>query len=234
MPADGPVVDAVAVRRTYAADDGAGVRALENVSLRADPGEVVAIVGPSGSGKSTLLFLLGGLDRPDQGSIRVCGIDWESLRGDERARHRRRTCGFVVQGMALLPQATALENVEVPLVLGGVTATDSSDRATAALERVGLANEMQKLPDQLSGGQQQRVAIARALVTEPALILADEPTGNVDSTTGQILVELILETAAEGKAAVVLVTHDHAVADHAGRIIELHSGCISREEAPGQ
>jgi putative ABC transport system ATP-binding protein len=233
MPADGPVVDAVAVRRTYAADGG-GVRALESVSLRADPGEVVAIVGPSGSGKSTLLFLLGGLDRPDQGSIRVCGIDWESLRGDERARHRRRTCGFVVQGMALLPQATALENVEVPLVLGGVTATDSSDRATAALERVGLANEMQKLPDQLSGGQQQRVAIARALVTEPALILADEPTGNVDSTTGQILVELILETAAEGKAAVVLVTHDHAVADHAGRIIELHSGCISREEAPGQ
>jgi putative ABC transport system ATP-binding protein len=233
MPADGPVVDAVGVTRVYAAD-GAAVRALENVSLRADSGEVVAIVGPSGSGKSTLLFLLGGLDRPDEGSVRVCGVDWESLRGDERARYRRRTCGFVVQGTALLPQATALENVEVPLVLGGVAATERSDRAGAALGRVGLGKEMQKLPDQLSGGQQQRVAIARALVTDPALILADEPTGNVDSATGQALVELILETAVEGKAAVVLVTHDRAVADHAGRIIELHSGSVAAEGALGQ
>jgi ABC-type lipoprotein export system ATPase subunit len=204
--------------------NGLAVRALDQVDLSVARGEVVAVVGPSGSGKSTLLFLLGGLDRPDEGTVSVAGIDWETLSGSERARFRRWNCGFVVQGMALLPQATAAENVEVPLVLDGVEQAERGTRVEDALERVGLAGESRKLPDQLSGGQQQRVAIARALVTKPALVLADEPTGNLDSSTGQAVTKLLVEGAAEPGSAVVLVTHDPAVARHADRIVELHSG----------
>jgi putative ABC transport system ATP-binding protein len=184
-------------------------------------------MGPSGSGKSTLLFLLGGLDRPDAGKVLVNGTDWDTLRGPERARFRRRNCGFIVQGLALLPQATAAENVEVPLVLDGVDAAIRAERVAEALERVELPGEGMKLPDQLSGGQQQRVAIARALVTEPAVVLADEPTGNLDSATGQAITRLLVEAASERGAAVVLVTHDPAVAAHAGRIVKIHSGHIA-------
>jgi len=202
------------------------VRALDSVSLRVARGEVVAVVGPSGSGKSTLLFLLAGLDRPDAGTISVAGTDWQALGGAARARFRRRTCGFVAQGMALLPQATAAENVEVPLVLDGVAPAERTERVAAAIERVGLEAEARKLPDQLSGGQQQRVAIARALVTGPAVVLADEPTGNLDSATGQAIVRLLLDAAAERGAAVVLVTHDPAISAHADRVVALHSGRI--------
>jgi putative ABC transport system ATP-binding protein len=205
------------------------VLALDSASLRVAPGEVVAVVGPSGSGKSTLLFLLAGLDRPDGGRIALAGTDWQTLAGDERARFRRRNCGFVAQGLALLPQATAAENVEVPLLLDAVAPAERSERVTAALERVGLAAEARKLPDQLSGGQQQRVAIARALVTEPAVVLADEPTGNLDSATGQAIARLLLEAAGERDAAVVLVTHDPAVSAHADRVVALHSGRIGDE-----
>ncbi len=205
---------------------GVAVRALDAVSLRVARGEVVAVIGPSGSGKSTLLFLLAGLDRPDAGRVCVAGADWQTLEGAERARFRRRTCGFVAQGMALLPAATAAENVEVPLLLAGVAADERSERVAAALERVGLAAEARKLPDQLSGGQQQRVAIARALVTEPAVVLADEPTGNLDSATGQAVVRLLLEAAGERGAAIVLVTHDAAVSAHADRVVALQSGRI--------
>jgi putative ABC transport system ATP-binding protein len=187
-------------------------------------GEVVAVVGPSGSGKSTLLFLLAGLDRPDEGTVKIDGTDWDTLSGSDRARFRRANCGFVVQGMALLPQATAAENVEVPLMLDGVELGERAARVAKALERVGLGSEGRKLPDQLSGGQQQRVAIARALVMEPSLVLADEPTGNLDSVTGQAITQLLLAAAAERGAAVVLVTHDPAVAVHADRTVELHSG----------
>src|SRR5690349_2590571 len=194
--------------------------------MRVVRGEVVAVVGPSGSGKSTLLFLLAGLDQPDRGSVVVDGIEWTTLTGTERPRFRRRTCGFVAQGMALLPQATAAENIEVPLLLDGVDAAERTERVAAALERVELAAEARKLPDQLSGGQQQRVAIARALVNRPAVLLADEPTGNLDSATGQAVTQLLLATAAERDAAVVLVTHDPAVAAHADRIVELHSGRV--------
>jgi ABC-type lipoprotein export system ATPase subunit len=208
---------------------GVAVRALDSVSLRVAPGEVVAVVGPSGSGKSTLLFLLGGLDTPDAGRIRVVGTDWQTLEGGARASFRRRTCSFVVQGLALLPQATAAENVEVPLVLDGVAARERVERVGAALERVGLSAEARKLPDQLSGGQQQRVAIARALVNEPAVVLADEPTGNLDSATGQTIVRLLLETARDRDAAVVLVTHDPAISAHADRVVALHSGRIDGE-----
>jgi putative ABC transport system ATP-binding protein len=223
MPVDIPAVEAIGVSRIHAGN-GLPVRALDGVSLRVERGEVVAVVGPSGSGKSTLLFLLGGLDLPDEGTVKVDGTDWKTLSGSARARFRRSTCGFVVQGMALLPQATAAENVEVPLVLDGVEPGERAARVAEALERVELSAEDRKLPDQLSGGQQQRVAIARALVMRPALILADEPTGNLDSVTGQAVTQLLLAAAAERDAAVVLVTHDPAVAAHADRTVELHSG----------
>jgi putative ABC transport system ATP-binding protein len=223
MPPDALAVEAIGVTRVHAGN-GTPVRALESVTLRVVRGEVVAVVGPSGSGKSTLLFLLAGLDRPDEGTVKIDGTDWDTLSGSDRARFRRANCGFVVQGMALLPQATAAENVEVPLMLDGVELGERAARVAKALERVGLGSEGRKLPDQLSGGQQQRVAIARALVMEPSLVLADEPTGNLDSVTGQAITQLLLAAAAERGAAVVLVTHDPAVAVHADRTVELHSG----------
>jgi putative ABC transport system ATP-binding protein len=186
-------------------------------------------MGPSGSGKSTLLFVLGGLDIPDEGSVRVTGVDWSTLNGRARASFRRRTCGFIVQGQALLPQATAAENVEVPLLLDGGDPVARSRAAADALDRVGLAQYAAKLPDQLSGGEQQRVAIARALVAQPAVVLADEPTGNLDSVTGEEVVRLLVEAATERATAVVLVTHDPAVAAHADRIVTLHSGRLEGE-----
>src|SRR5262249_43453216 len=160
---------------------------LDHASLTVSPGEVVAVTGPSGSGKSTLLYLLGGLDDPDDGQALITGVDWRTLRGRRRARVRRRACGFVTQGLALLPRAAAAENVEIPLLLDGVAPAERRHRTDEALYRVGLADSTAKLPDQLSGGQQQRVAIARALVTRPAVVLADEPTGNLDSANAQII-----------------------------------------------
>ena len=211
--------------RTYRGG-GHEVRGVDSVSLAAAPGEVVAVTGPSGSGKSTLLFLLGGLDTPDEGHVRVAGVDWAMLRGRARARFRRRTCGFIVQGLALLPQATAAENVEVPLLLDGIEPAARDRRVAGALERVGLAQHSVKLTDQLSGGQQQRVAIARALVAEPAVVLADEPTGSLDSVTAQDIVRLLVAAAREREAAVVMVTHDPTVAAHADRVVAMRSGRI--------
>ncbi|HZR92301.1 MAG TPA: ABC transporter ATP-binding protein [Gaiellaceae bacterium] len=230
MPPELPAAEAIELTRVHGTGTAA-VRALDGVSLTVARGEVVAVVGPSGSGKSTLLFLLGGLDRPDSGKVSVTGTDWAELRGPERAAFRRRTCGFVVQGMALLPQATAAENVEVPLLLDGLDPAERRARVAEALERVELTGEAAKLPDQLSGGQQQRVAVARALVGGPALVLADEPTGNLDSVTGHAVVRLLVAAAREGHAGVVLVTHDRAVAAHAGRILELHSGRLNGARA---
>jgi putative ABC transport system ATP-binding protein len=226
MSADGAAIEAVDVTRVHS-DMGAPVTALDGVSLSVERGEVVAIVGPSGSGKSTLLFVLAGLDRPDAGSVRITGTDWWALTGSDRARFRRTTCGFVAQGMALLPQATAAENLEVPLVLDDVEEHERERLVAEALEEVGLEREAHKLPDQLSGGQQQRVAIARALVMRPAVVLADEPTGNLDTATGEAVTKLLLAAARERTAAVVLVTHDPAIAAHADRIVELHSGRIT-------
>jgi ABC-type lipoprotein export system ATPase subunit len=228
MPAEQPAVEARELTRAYRAA-GRPVVGLQDVSLRVDGGEVVAVTGPSGSGKSTLLFLLAGLDRPDGGEVRVAGTDWRSLDGPARARFRRRTCGFIAQGMALLPQATAAENVAVPLLLDGVGPVDREARVAEVLEAVGLAGDSGKLPDQLSGGQQQRVAVARALVVRPAVVLADEPTANLDSATAQAVTRLLLEAARERGAAVVLVTHDPEVARHADRLVRLRSG---RLEAP--
>jgi ABC-type lipoprotein export system ATPase subunit len=229
MPADANAVEAVELTRTYEAGPHA-VLGLAGVSLTVAAAEVVAVMGPSGSGKSTLLSLLGGLDRPDSGSVRVTGVDWQSLKGRERARFRRRACGFVAQGIALLPQATAAENVEVPMLLAGRD-REARERAVGeALERVGLAGHADKLPDQLSGGEQQRVAIARALINHPALLLADEPTGNLDSATGHAVMQVLLERAGEQGSAIVLVTHDPAVAEYAQRVITMHSGRLGAIE----
>jgi ABC-type lipoprotein export system ATPase subunit len=218
-----PAVEAVALTRRYRIGS-APVTALDRVSLAALPGEVVAVMGPSGSGKSTLLYLLGGLDDPDDGQALITGVDWRSVRGRTRARLRRHACGFITQGAALLPQATAAENVEVPLLLDGVDAGERRRRTADALERVGLDGSGAKLPDQLSGGQQQRVAIARALVARPAVVLADEPTGNLDSANAENITQLLVTAAVEQGAAVILVTHDPAVAAHAHRTVTLHSG----------
>jgi putative ABC transport system ATP-binding protein len=210
-------IEATGLSRAYGK-----TRAIENVSLTVQPGEVLAVTGPSGSGKSTLLAVLSGLDRPDAGRVVLAGVDWASLRGRARARFRRRACGIVTQSLSLLPQATAAENVEVPLLLAGVRRPERRERALAALDRVGLADAAAKLPDQLSGGQQQRVAIARALVPEPAVLLADEPTGSLDSTTAEAVTALLVEQAVALRTAIVLVTHNPEVAAHADRILELH------------
>jgi putative ABC transport system ATP-binding protein len=215
-------VEAVDLCRSYGRIHG-----LDRVSLRVAAGEIVAVTGPSGSGKSTLLYVLGGLDDPDSGQALVTGVAWNTLRGRARARFRRRTCGFITQGMSLLPPATAAENVEVPLVLSRVAPGERRRRTAEALDRVGLSDAADKLPDQLSGGQQQRVAIARALVTAPAVVLADEPTGNLDSANAEIITHLLVTAATEQGAAVVLVTHDPDVARHAHRTVTLHSGQLN-------
>jgi putative ABC transport system ATP-binding protein len=228
MP-DQPAIEADGLTRIYRAA-GHSVSGLQGVSLSVHRGEVVAVMGPSGSGKSTLLFLLGGLDRPDEGTVRVSGVDWATLDGRARASFRRRECGFIVQGQALLPQATAAENVEIPLLLDGVDARERSTAVAAALDRVGLGTHAGKLPDQLSGGEQQRVSIARALVGHPAVLLADEPTGSLDSATSDEVIRLLVAAAVERQTALVLVTHDPAVAAHADRVVRLHSGQLDAEE----
>ncbi len=232
METDDVVVEAVGLIRTHETD-GIVVRSLDHVSLAVRQGEIVGVMGPSGSGKTTLLHLLGGLDRPDEGSVRLAGVDWESLSGDERARFRRGACSYVLQGQALLPQATAAENVEVPLLLAGVRPEARRGLVAEELERVGLGAHAAKLPDQLSGGEQQRVAIARALVMRPVVVLADEPTGSLDTATSTTVTRLLVEAAHEHGAAVVLVTHDPLVAGEAGRIVRLESGRLI-EDGPGK
>jgi putative ABC transport system ATP-binding protein len=225
--AESAAVEAIRVSRTYRAG-GNRLRGLADVSLTVAPGEVVAVMGPSGSGKSTLLQILGGLDDPDEGHALVTGVDWRTLRGRARARFRRRTCGFIAQSMTLLAPATAAENVEVPLLLDRVPPAERRRRTDDALASVGLSDSRAKLPDQLSGGQQQRVAIARALVTEPAVLLADEPTGSLDSATAATVTQLLVDAAGERGTAIVLVTHDPAIAAYASRLVTLHSGHLER------
>jgi putative ABC transport system ATP-binding protein len=218
-------IEAHGVHRSYGR--GAGlVQAVNGVDLEVAAGEIVALMGPSGCGKSTLLHLIGGLDQPDAGSVRVQGHDWSEFRGAALATRRRETCGFVFQNLMLLPTATAYENIEVPLVLAGVPQAERAPRVNDMLAQVELTDCAAHLPDQLSGGQQQRVGIARALVHRPSLILADEPTGSLDSTTAQVIAELLVTVAREQGAAVVLVTHDPTVGVHGDRIVRLHSGTI--------
>jgi putative ABC transport system ATP-binding protein len=191
-------------------------------------GEAVAIVGASGSGKSTLLGLLAGLDVPSSGKVWIAGEDLFALSEDGRAQLRGRMVGFVFQSFQLLPALTALENVMLPLELSG--GTDAAARARRVLERVGLGERLGHYPRQLSGGEQQRVAVARAFVTEPRVLFADEPTGNLDSVTGEHIIELLFEMNRERGTTLVLVTHDHELAEHCGRRIHITGGEISSED----
>jgi putative ABC transport system ATP-binding protein len=195
---------------------------LDGVSLDVAAGEVVAVTGPSGSGKSTLLGLVAGLDRPTSGSIALEGVEITGLGEDALARLRRDTIGYVFQSYHLIPTLTAAENVAVPLELAG--RRDAPVRALALLESVGLAGRAGHYPAQLSGGEQQRVALARAVALRPRLLLADEPTGNLDSATGIQIVELLLALNREHGSTLMLVTHDPALAGHAGRVVRLRDG----------
>jgi putative ABC transport system ATP-binding protein len=220
-----PAVEAVDVRRSYQLD-GVSVEALRGVSLRIDPGEYVAVVGPSGSGKSTLMHLLGCLDRPTSGVLRVGDRDVATLDDGELAGLRNRTIGFVFQSFQLLGRTTALDNVALPLVYRGVRRAERRERAEAALTAVGLGHRLGHRPGQLSGGEQQRVAIARALVGEPALLLADEPTGNLDTASGAEILTLLDGLVRDRGVAVVVVTHDPDVAAMARRRVNMRDGLI--------
>jgi ABC-type lipoprotein export system ATPase subunit len=202
------------------------VAALRGVDLFVEAGEFVALVGPSGSGKSTLLHVAGGLDRPDRGRVVLDGRDLASLSPGERARLRRRQIGFIFQFFHLIPSLTVAENVELPLVLDR---TRGNGRVPEALQAVGLAHRAAHLPGELSGGEMQRAAIARALVARPALILADEPTGNLDSATGAEILELLISRVQHSGATLVMVTHDTAASQRAGRALHLRDG---RLESP--
>lgn len=204
------------------------VYALRDVSLTIGTNEYVAIMGPSGSGKSTLMNMLGCLDTPTSGTYYFNGEDVREMNDDDLAEIRNREIGFVFQTFNLLPRATALQNVELPLVYSGVSKTDRHDRATKALEKVNLADRMTHRPNELSGGQRQRVAIARAIVTAPSIILADEPTGNLDTKTGTDIMALFRSLWEAGNT-VILVTHEEDVARHAKRIIRLRDGLIESD-----
>jgi len=203
---------------------GRPVTILDRVSLDVPESDVLAITGPSGSGKSTLLGLIAGLDRPTSGSIVVAGVDITGLDENALARLRCGTIGFVFQSFQLIPTLTALENVAVPLELAG--RADAPGHALALLESVGLADRARHYPSQLSGGEQQRVALARAVALRPRLLLADEPTGNLDTRTGAHVVELLLKLRDEFRATLVLVTHDDALARHAHRVVRLRDGRV--------
>ena len=206
------------------------VSALDGVDFRIEKGEFVAIMGPSGSGKSTLMNLLGCLDLPSSGIYRLENLDIQHLKSNQLAEVRNRRIGFVFQSFNLLPRATALENTELPLLYGRVP--KSTEIAFQALERVGLAHRAKHKPTELSGGERQRVAIARALVNGPAIILADEPTGNLDSVTGKEILDLFLELNQEG-VTLILVTHEQEIAQQAKRIIQMRDGKIITDTING-
>jgi putative ABC transport system ATP-binding protein len=208
------------------------VHALDGVSFAIPRGDYCAIVGPSGSGKSTLMNIVGGLDTPSEGRIVIDGADIGAIDDDGLAEFRNRTVGFVFQSFNLLPRLTALENVELPMIYGGVEPKERRARAAELLTRVGLGERLGHRPTQLSGGQQQRVAIARALAGKPALLLADEPTGALDTNTGKEILALFAELNREG-VTVVIVTHDAEVATVARRTIEMRDGKIVRDQPNG-
>jgi putative ABC transport system ATP-binding protein len=203
---------------------GRSLTILDGITLDVGAGEVCAITGPSGSGKSTLLGLVAGLDRPSSGSIAVAGVEITQLDEDALARFRRDTLGYVFQSYHLIPTLTAVENVAVPLEIAGMP--NALSRARALLGDVGLGERAHHYPVQLSGGEQQRVALARAVALDPGLLLADEPTGNLDSGTGAQIIELLLGLKRRRGSTLVLVTHDEALARHADRVVKLHDGRI--------
>lgn len=223
-----PVIDIHGVSKVYRMGTNF-VHALREVSVKISSNEYIAIMGPSGSGKSTLMNLLGCLDTPTSGEYYFNGEEVDEMNDNELAHIRNREIGFVFQSFNLLPRATALRNVEMPLIYAGISKWDREDLATEALEKVGLGDRIDHKPNELSGGQCQRVAIARALVNKPSIILADEPTGNLDSKTGQEIMVLIEELYRLGNT-IILVTHEEYIAEHARRIIRLWDGTIESDE----
>jgi putative ABC transport system ATP-binding protein len=226
------VIEARDLTKTYGRGEGR-VEALAGVSLSVASGEWVSVVGPSGSGKSTLMNLLGLLDRPTSGSYALGGREVSKLKGGELARARRELVGFVFQSYNLLPRRNARENIELPMIYAGVGRRERKRRAMKVLERVGLTNRARHKPSELSGGQAQRVAIARALANKPALLLADEPTGNLDSVSSEDLMGLFEELKSSG-VTLVVVTHDSNVATHADRTVEIRDGKVFADREPNK
>jgi ABC-type lipoprotein export system ATPase subunit len=227
QPAEGPHIRLAGVTRTYG-PPGAQVTALGGVSLTVQRGERLALLGKSGSGKSTLLHILGGLDHPTSGVVEVGGLDLARLDAGRLARHRLSTVGFIFQSFNLIASRTALQNVELPLVFAGQPPRQRSERARQALAAVGLGQRLHHRPAELSGGEAQRVAIARALVNDPSLVLADEPTGNLDSATAAAIMDLLLGHVQQRGATLVLVTHDEELArKSANRIAWLRDGVLA-------
>jgi putative ABC transport system ATP-binding protein len=225
-----PVIETIQVTKVF--DSGAtGVNAVRGVDMTIKAGELLAIVGPSGSGKSTLLSLIGGIDKPTSGKVLLGGVDLASLSDDERTLMRRRRIGFVFQAFNLLPTLSAVENVMLPLELDGMSASEARPRALAAIESVGLGQRGDHLPSMMSGGEQQRVAVARALVIEPALVLADEPTGNLDSVSSAQVVAMLRDLVDTDGQTVVIVTHDMELAEIADRTLHVRDGMIENDDA---
>ena len=224
-----PVIAIEDVRRTYQLTDDLAVHALDGVSLQIQPGELVAIMGSSGSGKSTLMNMIGCLDLPTSGRYLLDGVDVRDIDEDEQSDLRNRKIGFVFQAFNLVPRTSALANVELPLSYAGLPRAARRARALAALQAVGMSSRVDHLPSELSGGQQQRVAVARAIVTNPSLILADEPTGNLDSHSTADVLDIFEHLNAEGRT-VVLITHEDDVAGRARRIIRLADGRIVADD----
>jgi putative ABC transport system ATP-binding protein len=225
-----PVVRIEYLHKSYLTEAGE-FPVLHDVNLVIEPGEFVAIMGPSGSGKSTFMNILGCLDQPTSGKYFLDGADTGQLSSDQLAGLRNRTIGFVFQGFNLLPRARLTDNVALPLVYAGIARNERSARAVTLLERIGLAAHVQSFPNQISGGQQQRVAIARALATRPRLLLADEPTGNLDTHTGAEIMNLFTELNRDEGITVVLVTHDREIAAYARRLVRFRDGIVEHDGA---
>ena len=232
MQSPQPAAETRQVKKSFNTGEAA-VAAVRGVTVAIHPGELTAIVGPSGCGKSSLLSMLGAIDTPTSGQVFVGGVDVATLSDYDRTLLRRRQIGFVFQAFNLMPTLSALENAALPLELDGVSQREANERARAGLEQVGLGKRVDHLPSMLSGGEQQRVAVARALVTNPTLLLADEPTGNLDTAGGEQVMKLLRELVGKHGQTVVMVTHDNEIAAAADRVLRMRDGLIAHDHRPG-